>query len=232
MNTRVVSHFYILQKQKMRSEIKLFDDQFKFCRELKSKKLLRAFVEFMFEDVEPTDLKWIEKITFESLRKRMEKSKKIHDGNSKGWATSHWGWRPRNSSSELDQENKSKTTQKQVDSENKNNEEEDILSNDNILEEEDKRNNKRKGYWEFKKCLLSDEEYQKVITDYWLKNWTLLINKVDNYCASKWRAYKNYVAAIRNFAKTANINKLPTSNQTNDSIRENDIYLQEFLKCD
>lgn len=79
-----------------------------------------------------------------------------------------------------------------------------------------KENIKRKGYWEFGKCMLSEWEYNQVINDYWLKNWELLINQVDNYCASKWKAYKNYVAAIRNFAKSAWINKLPNKT-TNES---------------
>jgi hypothetical protein len=41
----------------MRSEIKLFEDQYRFFKDMKSKRLLVAFVEFMFEDIEPTDLK-------------------------------------------------------------------------------------------------------------------------------------------------------------------------------
>lgn len=107
----------------MRSEIKLFEDQYRFFKDMKSKRLLVAFVEFMFEDIEPTDLKWLEKTVFESMRKRMENSKKIHDGNSKGWSNSRWGWRPENTSWELEWENKSKTSQKQVDMQVKNNEE-------------------------------------------------------------------------------------------------------------
>lgn len=123
----------------MRSEIKLFEDQYRFFKDMKSKRLLVAFVEFMFEDIEPTDLKWLEKTVFESMRKRMEKSKKIYDGNSKGWSNSHWGWRPENTSWELEWENKSKTSQTTSQKQLKNNEEWSmkyiITSKDVIVEE-------------------------------------------------------------------------------------------------
>ena len=97
----------------MRSEIKLFEDQYMFFKEMKSKRLLVAFVEFMFEDIEPTDLKWLEKTVFESMRKRMENSKNLHDRNSKWWQASHWGWRKGKANSELSWENNLKTTNKQ-----------------------------------------------------------------------------------------------------------------------
>lgn len=37
----------------MRKSITLFDDQYAFYKELKSEKLLVAFVEYMFEDKKP-----------------------------------------------------------------------------------------------------------------------------------------------------------------------------------
>ena len=37
----------------MRKSIALFDDQYAFYKEFKSEKLLVAFVEYMFEDIEP-----------------------------------------------------------------------------------------------------------------------------------------------------------------------------------
>lgn len=107
----------------MRSEIKLFEDQYRFFKDMKSKRLLVAFVEFMFEDIEPTDLKWLEKTVFESMRKRMENSKKIHDGKSKGWSSSRWWWRPPNDSWELDQENNRKTTEQTTEKQQENKEE-------------------------------------------------------------------------------------------------------------
>jgi len=89
--------------------------------------------------------------------------------------------------------------------------------NEDENENEDiKKNEKRKWYGEFKKCLLTDKQYEKVLKDYWKKAWEMLIKQVDRYCASKGRAYKDYVAAIRNFAEKANIEKLPEK-QENES---------------
>jgi len=116
-------------------------------------------------------------------------------------------------------------------------------SNENQTDTKDKkekRKNKeinkesKKWYWEFGKCYLSDTEYQKVVNDYWTRNANILINKVDSYCASKGKAYKDYVAAIRNFAQNAGIEKLKPK-QENDSwvyenMRDNDIYLQNLIQ--
>lgn len=193
----------------MRSTITLFEDQYLLYKELKSKRLLVAFVEFMFEDVEPEWLKWVEKAVFNSLRKRMEKSKLLQERNSRWWQSSHWWWRPWNNSSDADWENSLKTTKQTTKEQPKNKEVEEEVIKENI---------KRKGYWEFGKCMLSETEHEQIMNDYWTSNWTLLINQVDNYCASKWKKYKNYVAAIRNFAKTAGIKKITPPPQSNDWI--------------
>lgn len=122
----------------MRSSITLFEDQYQFFIELKSKRLLVAFVQFMFEDIEPEWLNWIEKTVFNSMRNRMENSKKMHDRNSKGWQQSHWGWRRGNPSSELEWKNSLKTTKETAKEQPKNKEEEEediIISNDIIVDE-------------------------------------------------------------------------------------------------
>jgi hypothetical protein len=82
-------------------------------------------------------------------------------------------------------------------------------SNENQTERKDKKekiknkkeNKERKWYGEFKKCYLTDEQYQRVLEKYWTKQWEYLIKEVDNYCASKWKKYDNYLAAINTFAK-------------------------------
>ena len=76
-----------------------------------------------------------------------------------------------------------------------------ILQENNTKEK--KENKEKKWYWEFKKCYLTDKQYEKAIEKYWLKNWEYLINQVDNYCASSWKKYDNYLAAINTFAKKA-----------------------------
>ena len=77
----------------MRSSITLFDDQYKLYKTW-SKKLLVAFVEYMFEWIEP-NLKPSEMNIFNSLRERMDNSVKAHDGRSKWWKNSH-GWPSKN----------------------------------------------------------------------------------------------------------------------------------------
>lgn len=154
----------------MRSSITLFEDQYQFFMELKSKKLLVAFVQFMFEDIEPKNLSWIEKTVFNSMRKRMENSKKIHDRNSKGWSSSHGGWRRGNASSELDQKNSLttayKTTKKQP--KNKEEEEEDILlSKDNNVDESTEQKNENEILYDaypFKDKWIDKQVCDKLIT--------------------------------------------------------------------
>ena len=124
---------------KMRSSIMLFDDQWNLVKELKSKKLLWAFCEYMFEDIEPKNLNNLEEILFKSLEKRMQKVKQKHDGNSLGWQKSSKHWIGSKTSSDLDHKCKSTISQPQVND----NEEEGILSYDNI-QEEVKETNKEK----------------------------------------------------------------------------------------
>lgn len=180
----------------MRNKITLFQDQYELYKELKSPNLLVAFVEFMFEDKQPKNslLNSLETAIFNSFVDRMEKSKKLYDRNCKWGQSSHWGWRPETAVEKPIE----KTAKEQPDKQPKNKEEE---------VEVYKENKKKKGYGEFKKCLLTEDEYEQIMKDYWTRNWELLINKVDNYCASKWKKYKNYVATIRNFAKSAWIEK-------------------------
>ena len=100
---------------KMRKQITLFDDQRKICKEMKSNRLLLAFLWFMFDDEEPVWLNGIEFAIFNSFKLRMINQKK----KSLAGSNSHWWWRPRKTSSELSSknntQNNTKTTQKQQD---------------------------------------------------------------------------------------------------------------------
>lgn len=91
-------------------------------------------------------------------------------------------------------------------------------SNENQTERKDKkekRKNKeinkesKKWFWEFEMCMLTDEQYKKIITKYWDKNWEYLIKQVDNYCARTWKKYENYLAAVNTFAGKEWIKELP-----------------------
>lgn len=95
----------------IRSSIKMFDDQYKIVKAFDSQNLLKAFVEYMFEDIEPSYLTDQEKVIFDSLRIRMDNQKKKADSWSKWWSNSHWWWRPKQA--EEEQKQKEETTKQQ-----------------------------------------------------------------------------------------------------------------------
>ena len=72
----------------MRKQITLFDDQYAFYKELKSEKLLVAFVEYMFEDKQPEWLNSLEQTIWNSLLDRMN----IWKEKSEAWKKSRWWW--------------------------------------------------------------------------------------------------------------------------------------------
>lgn len=196
------------KKKMIRPSVKLFEDQYNFYKDLKSKRLLIAFVEYMFEDIEPTDLKWVEKTAFNSLRKRMENSKKITDWNRKWWETSHWGWRKGKDSWELEWENKSKTSQwtsqEQVEQLKKNNEEEDNISKDILLEDEVREDWKRCYYWN---VWLKDTELERLNKEYWSNVIEEYIIRLSEYIDKKWDSYTDHNKTIRKRLAKWNVKK-------------------------
>ena len=115
----------------MRKQITLYDDMYNFYRDTKSKRLLVAFVEYLFEWIEPTDLKWIENTIRKSLKIRMENQRKKADSWAIWWANSSWGGRKGKANSELKQKTSKKQAKQQTNEQTEN--KEDILSYDNIL---------------------------------------------------------------------------------------------------
>ena len=91
----------------MRKQITLYDDQYAFYKELKSEKLLVAFVEYMFEDVKPQWLNSLEQTIRNSLVVRMDNLKK----KSVAWSKSRWWGRPKKTT-DITTENKEKKQQK------------------------------------------------------------------------------------------------------------------------
>lgn len=165
----------------LRKSITLFDDQYNFYKELKSKKLLIAFVEYMFEDIEPQGLSNLEQITFNSLRKRMENSKK----KSFAWSMSKWWWRPRKYSWELNVKNNTKTTEQTT---QKQEEEDNILKI--YYKEEDKKeiNKEKKTYPSVVELVRAMESNDKLMRMF---SWTDEVKQRLEYKqAKKDRAYK------------------------------------------
>lgn len=115
----------------MRSSITLFDDQYQFYKELKSEKLLTAFVEYMFENIEPEWLNSLEQTIFNSLRIRMDNQKQKANAWAKWWRKSRWWWRPKKQA----EKQAEKQTKKQAKNKEEEVEEEVIKENkENVFE--------------------------------------------------------------------------------------------------
>lgn len=80
------------------------------------------------------------------------------------------------------------------------------LNMDNLpIKEKYKNKTKNKGanrhkYGQYKNVLLSDDEVEKLKTEFPL-DWQDRIERVSEYCASKGVTYKNYLATIRTWAR-------------------------------
>jgi len=158
----------------MREQITMYRDMYEFYKDTKSKKLLVAFIEYLFEWIEPTDLKWIEKTIFFSLKIRMENQRKNAEKWSRWWKNSRWGGRPRNPSSELKEKTSQKQAEKQANeqaekqAENKEDNNTNVLLLSNILSKD---NIYSAYYW--KRKWIDEKICSKLIDDL-IKQWTTL----------------------------------------------------------
>lgn len=152
----------------------------------KSERLMIAFLEFMFEDIEPEWLTEEEYELFDSLRVRMENCKKKSDA----WSMSHWGWRPKKDTSEKQHKNNTKTTDRQQDKDKEEDKEYKIKNKNKEL---------KNKYLDF--VYLSGEEHQKLITQLGSRQTDELIDKLNNYIWSTWKKYKSHYFTILNRAK-------------------------------
>ena len=179
----------------MRKSITLFDDQYAFYKELKSEKLLVAFVEYMFEDKDPEWLNSMEQVVWNSLLERMDNWKWRSDAWSKWWAKSHWWGRPRKQAEQLQNNNKT-TSKKQA----KNNQDKDKDKEEDISNKiEDKDNNKKNKYLDF--VCLTEEEHWKLIKQLWERLTNELIEKLNNYIWSTGKRYKSHYFTLLNWSK-------------------------------
>ena len=96
---------------------------------------------------------------------------------------------------------------------------------------------KKKAYGEYKKVLLTDEELEKLKTEF-PNDWQDWIDRVDGYCAQNGKRYTNYLATIRNCARKDKANgeiQRPLVKTPQGKVRgryefESDERLDEFLK--
>lgn len=192
----------------MRNKITLFQDQYELYKELKSPNLLVAFVEFMFEDKQPKNslLNSLETAIFNSFVDRMEKSKKLYDRNCKWGQSSHWWWRPETPVEKPTEKTAKQTTKKQQSKQPKNKE----------VEVEVYKENKKRKHLEY--VFLTDEEYNKLVEDYWRGVVEDQIKNLNNYIWQNWKdKYKNHYYTILNRMRKAWIKELPKKLNENES---------------
>ena len=96
----------------------------------------------------------------------------------------------------------------------------DYMINDYMINEKEKINKKEKPqkhqYGEYKNVLLSDDELQKLQTEF-PSDWKERIENVSEYCQSHGKTYKDYLATIRNWARREKQNATrPTPIRKND----------------
>ena len=178
----------------IRNSIKMFDDQYKIVKAFDSQNLLKAFVEYMFEDIEPTYLTEQEKVIFDSLRIRMDNQKKKSESWSKWWSNSHWWWRPKQAEEKQKQKqnNNQKTNKKQA-------------KNNQVEEEVEDRSKKEEGL--FNKEDMCNKLHDDVSFD---KFWNLYPNKKDK---KKWRIAFERLSLIKKQLAIEWIPKLKQSEQ-------------------
>ena len=185
----------------MRKQITLYDDMYNFYRDTKSKRLLVAFVEYLFEWIEPTDLKWIENTIRKSLKIRMENQRKKADSWAIWWANSSWGGRKGKASSELKQKTSKKQAKQQTNEQTEN--KEDILSYDNILSNISSYEDIYSAYYWKRKWI--DEWVCRKQIDKILKQWTTLtdLNKcmVLYNCECRLKQERTYVMKLETWLK-------------------------------
>ena len=80
----------------------------------------------------------------------------------------------------------------------------DYMINDQVINDKEKINKKEKPqkhkYGQYQNVLLSDDELEKLKTEFPV-DWEERIERVSEYCASKGKTYKDYLATIRSWAR-------------------------------
>lgn len=75
-----------------------------------------------------------------------------------------------------------------------------LVATDKVsIDKDSKDKNIRHKYGQYSNVLLSDEEMEKLKTEF--SDYKERIERVSEYCASTGKSYKNYLATIRNWAK-------------------------------
>jgi len=176
---------------------------------------LMAICSYIFDGVEP-EITGVASAMFKLAKPNLETSIKRANAGQIGGSSN----KKENKLKANDKQNESKTEANdkqngsQVEAIN------DYMINDYMINEKEKINKKEKPqkhqYGEYKNVLLSDDELQKLQTEF-PSDWKERIENVSEYCQSHGKTYKDYLATMRNWAKREKRNTTrPTPIRKND----------------
>ena len=176
---------------------------------------LMAICSYIFDGVEP-EITGVASAMFKLAKPNLETSIKRANAGQIGGSSN----KKENKAKANDKQNESKTEANDKQSESQVEAINDYMINDYMINEKEKINKKEKPqkhqYGEYKNVLLSDDELQKLQTEF-PSDWKERIENVSEYCQSHGKTYKDYLATMRNWAKREKRNATrPTPIRKND----------------
>ena len=176
---------------------------------------LMAICSYIFDGVEP-EITGVASAMFKLAKPNLETSIKRANAGQIGGSSN----KKENKLKANDKQNESKTEANDKQNESQVEAINDYMINDYMINEKEKINKKEKPqkhqYGEYKNVLLSDDELQKLQTEF-PSDWKERIENVSEYCQSHGKTYKDYLATIRNWAKREKRNATrPTPIRKND----------------
>ena len=176
---------------------------------------LMAICSYIFDGVEP-EITGVASAMFKLAKPNLETSIKRANAGQIGGSSN----KKENKVKANDKQNESKTEANDKQNESQVEAINDYMINDYMINEKEKINKKEKPqkhqYGEYKNVLLSDDELQKLQTEF-PSDWKERIENVSEYCQSHGKTYKDYLATIRNWAKREKQNATrPTPIRKND----------------
>jgi hypothetical protein len=160
---------------------------------------LMAICSYIFDGVEP-EITGVASAMFKLAKPNLETSIKRANAGQIGGSSN----KKENKVKANDKQNESKTEANDKQSESQAEAINDYMINDYMINEKEKINKKEKPakhqHGKYKNVLLSDDELEELKKEFPV-DWQERIERVSEYCASKGRAYKNYLATIRAWAR-------------------------------
>ena len=160
---------------------------------------LMAICSYIFDGVEP-EITGVASAMFKLAKPNLETSIKRANAGQIGGSSN----KKENKVKANDKQNESKTEANDKQSESQAEAINDYMINDYMINEKEKINKKEKPakhqHGKYKNVLLTDDELEELKKEFPV-DWQERIERVSEYCASKGRAYKNYLATIRAWAR-------------------------------